>query len=132
MTLWTRLERKIVELGFYGLTAPSPVGKCYSWQFRYHQESEHERGRGQDLNNSDSDSDKSEHEPREGEGQKPDEHEQEVDFQDLVEDDNELDAQYGEALNLFNAVYTSNFPPQLLLGRIGLDTLIHRPMPHAR
>ena len=39
MTLWTRLERKTVELAFYGLTAPSPVGKCYSWQFRYHQKS---------------------------------------------------------------------------------------------
>ena len=38
MTLWTRLERKTVELAFYGLTAPSPVGNCYSWQFRYHQQ----------------------------------------------------------------------------------------------
>ena len=30
---WTRLERKTVDLAFYGLTAPSPVGTCYSWQF---------------------------------------------------------------------------------------------------
>ena len=35
----TRLEQKTVELAFYGLTAPSPVATCYSWQIRYHQKS---------------------------------------------------------------------------------------------